>query len=307
MLCGSIYMQLRRGQDATIWWQLFAEKWAWQNVCYGFAALLLMPVNWGLEAAKWQKLAILLVPLSFADAFKGVLVGTAMALFTPNRVGEYGGRIYLLPSAAISWQAAALLLAGNICQLIINLSVGLLGFLIFWHFHGFLDHKVLFLLTTSTLLTVLALQFAYHFRASLAVFGARFPKMQRYCQPLLIWQHINTSLWLQLLGVSLLRYGVYVLQCYYLLCFTNIAVAPALVLFSAIVAMFFVQTIAPSIAIFELPIKGNIALFFFSYVTDKSHSIALVVLLLWGINLALPALVGGAILTQERQKDSSHK
>ena len=55
--------------------------------------LLFVFVNWGIEARKWQLLMKAVQPMSFITAFKSVLCGVTLSLNTPNRMGEYGGRI----------------------------------------------------------------------------------------------------------------------------------------------------------------------------------------------------------------------
>ena len=55
--------------------------------------IILVFANWGLEARKWQVILKKLERISFFTAFKAVLSGLTLSLNTPNRIGEYGGRI----------------------------------------------------------------------------------------------------------------------------------------------------------------------------------------------------------------------
>ncbi|MDB5011122.1 MAG: hypothetical protein JWQ06_1911, partial [Mucilaginibacter sp.] len=57
----------------------------------------LMLVNWLLEALKWQYVTRNLVRISFWRAIECVFCGLTWAIFTPNRLGEYGGRVMFLP------------------------------------------------------------------------------------------------------------------------------------------------------------------------------------------------------------------
>ena len=63
---------------------------AWKSWMVIFLAL----VNWGLEARKWQLLLLPIQKISFFRAYRSVLSGLALSLNTPNRMGEYGGRIF---------------------------------------------------------------------------------------------------------------------------------------------------------------------------------------------------------------------
>ncbi|MGI4806204.1 MAG: hypothetical protein ACRYFL_15665, partial [Janthinobacterium lividum] len=62
-----------------------------------FLVTVLMLINWLLEAVKWQYLTKLLEKMSLWKAIEGVFCGLTMAIITPNRIGEYGGRILYLP------------------------------------------------------------------------------------------------------------------------------------------------------------------------------------------------------------------
>src|SRR5476651_2573783 len=57
-----------------------------------------MLVNWLLEAMKWQYLTRNLEQITFWEAIECVFSGLTWAIFTPNRLGEYGGRVMFLPS-----------------------------------------------------------------------------------------------------------------------------------------------------------------------------------------------------------------
>src|SRR6185312_1412524 len=60
--------------------------------------VLLMIVNWVLEAFKWWYLTRALSPMSVWKAIESVFCGLTWAIFTPVRIGEYGGRIMFLPN-----------------------------------------------------------------------------------------------------------------------------------------------------------------------------------------------------------------
>ena len=60
--------------------------------------ILLMPINWSLETWQWLRLMRYKSPLSFRKAFSCVLAGISVSMFTPNRVGEFAGRLLLLSS-----------------------------------------------------------------------------------------------------------------------------------------------------------------------------------------------------------------
>ena len=70
---------------------------------YGYLiiALILVPVNWGIETFKWKYLIKKIEYISFSKAFKSILSGVTIGIFTPNRMGEFAGRIFYLESDEI--------------------------------------------------------------------------------------------------------------------------------------------------------------------------------------------------------------
>lgn len=83
-------------------------------------------VNWGMEARKWQLLMKALQPISFFTAIKSVLCGVTLSLNTPNRIGEYGGRI-LFVNEGNRIKAITLSMAGGMAQLIVTMLMGCFG------------------------------------------------------------------------------------------------------------------------------------------------------------------------------------
>ena len=58
--------------------------------------VLLMFLNWFIEALKWKYLVRGLEKISTWKAVESVFCGLTWAVFTPNRIGEFGGRVFFL-------------------------------------------------------------------------------------------------------------------------------------------------------------------------------------------------------------------
>ncbi|HRB38573.1 MAG TPA: lysylphosphatidylglycerol synthase domain-containing protein, partial [Bacteroidia bacterium] len=88
------------------------------------SVIVLMVLNWSIEAIKWKVLINRLTKISFVRSLSAVFAGATVSFFTPNRVGDYAGRMLFLPSSV---RIASLLstFAGNISQLIVTLCCGL--------------------------------------------------------------------------------------------------------------------------------------------------------------------------------------
>ena len=89
-----------------------------------------MPVNWIFETLKWRVLIEKVEKLSFKKSFAAIIAGVTLSIFTPNRIGEYGGRI-LFVKAKNNWKSVIATLVGSFSQLLIILSAGMLGFTYF--------------------------------------------------------------------------------------------------------------------------------------------------------------------------------
>jgi uncharacterized membrane protein YbhN (UPF0104 family) len=112
-------------------WDVILEMWArpWfavQWVCLA-VSILLMAVNYGLEAQKWRIMVRPFYPgLGLWQATLAVFAGMAAGVFTPNRIGEYAGRIlYLQEGKRV--EAIVATFVDRICQLLVTLLGGLAG------------------------------------------------------------------------------------------------------------------------------------------------------------------------------------
>ena len=88
-----------------------------------------MFVNWSLEALKWKLLISPLESISYKTSLKGIFSGITMSIFTPNRVGEFAGRVFFLEKAD-KIQASIMSLIGSLMQLVITIIAGVLAYYI---------------------------------------------------------------------------------------------------------------------------------------------------------------------------------
>src|SRR5688572_15775179 len=94
-----------------------------------------MFLNWGLEAKKWQLLISPLEKFSFLKAYKSVLAGCSITMLTPNRIGEYGGRIVYVQQQ-YRLRAITLTILGSISQFLVTIVMGTLGIIVLKYFSG---------------------------------------------------------------------------------------------------------------------------------------------------------------------------
>src|SRR5215471_17068263 len=90
----SIYTQIRQQPDLHLRWNLIvASIESLRGALTLFAVFVLMFINWSFEAQKWKLSVHSVQPLNFFKAFCAVLSGVSFSVTTPNRTGEYFGRM----------------------------------------------------------------------------------------------------------------------------------------------------------------------------------------------------------------------
>ena len=126
LLAWSLYNQVVHQPDLGERWRQI--KNSWQQYPF-WIVFVLMFVNWGIEARKWQLLMLPLERFSLLKSFKAVLAGCSITMLTPNRIGEYGGRIMYVQEQH-RLRAISLTILGSISQLTITMLMGTVGLLV---------------------------------------------------------------------------------------------------------------------------------------------------------------------------------
>jgi hypothetical protein len=258
-------------------------------------------VNWGIEARKWQLLIRGLQPANYWIALKGVLSGVALSLNTPNRMGEYGGRIlYLKQGSRI--KAISLSIAGSISQLIVTLFMGCAGlaFLIYNRQPGvnfimglsFFWIKILLFISALIVCAFLVLYFRLSWLTKII---EKIPAFTKYAGYISVLENFDAKVLLRLLSLSLFRYMVFVIQYILLLQVLNVEIT-WLQGFWIISILFLVLAIIPSFAIADLGIRGKFSVELLSLYSANTIGIIGTTFGIWFINLFIPAIAGSILI-----------
>lgn len=266
--------------------------------------LFLMLVNWSIESVKWKLLISKIERISFFRAFQAVMTGVSVSLFTPNRTGDYLGRVFILEKGN-HIEGIFITLIGSFSQIVVTFSVGLFCFLSFadqylrvpYQFEEYLLTSLIFLIPV---LVFIILLFYFNIGLLSSLIGRFIPgKWERFSQYALVFARFNSKELLGVLLLSLARYVIFSTQFYLLLGMfgADLPVAQGMILIPVI---YLAMAMVPTIALTELGIRGSVSIFIIGLYFNKfgfgNIDIELAILtaatVIWFINLIIPAIMG---------------
>jgi hypothetical protein len=283
--------------DLVVRWQQIQSSW---TQFFLWLVLLLMPVNWGIEAIKWKLLVSPLEKISFFKAFKSVLAGCSITMLTPNRTGEFGGRIlFLEPDKRLSGISATIV--GSMSQLIITIIIGTICIVTLteetasyklmkempWIFNSFV-----FFISSAIGLLLLFFFFRLDFCVS---FLERFSFLRKALTHISFIHHLGYKILLRIIFYSLLRYLVFILQYIFLLKTFRVDLPPVLS-FELLSVFYLMMAIVPTIGFTELPVRATASILLLGLFSDNVLGIQVAAFGIWLINLALPSLLGSIFI-----------
>ncbi len=296
-LSWSIYQQIQKQTDLEKSWQFIVNALKGSNIgLIGLIGLLLL-VNLGMEARKWQLQIRGIEQLSFFQAYKAVMAGQAMGLNTINRIGEAAARAaYLQEGNKI--RGMMLSIVGSMAQMVATFGMGIF-FLIYMRLHILQDGKQIEGLSNfwlDGLIYVVAMgiflfTLAYFKISALIQLVEKIPFIKKYIFFLEKLEDFHWNTLIHILWLSFIRYMVILTQ--YFLLFQVFDISIFWVdLYALTGVMLLVLGIIPSIAFAELGIRGKVGLLLFGLVTTNAMGIIATAVGIWLINLILPAIVG---------------
>lgn len=254
----------------------------------------LMFANWFLEAVKWQYLCRYIERISLWKAIQSVFCGLTWAVFTPNRIGEYGGRVlFLKPRKRIFGVVA--MGVGALAQLVLISVTGSLS--IAWFVNRFFDIGTVAGIALWLLAAVYAgffLTLYFHVRwiedwikriGFLRKFHRFFEILTRYSRRELVIVFLN----------SLARFVIFTSQ-YCILMVVIIPDIDFLPMLLLIFILFFVQAALPTLDLFDFGVRSVTASYLYAHITDQDIAVMAIASCIWFINLILPAILGSVFV-----------
>ena len=291
-------MQVKNQPDLPLRWQQI--KASWQHWPF-WIVVLMMLVNWGIEARKWQVLVQHVQRFSFLKSFKSVLSGCSITMLTPNRIGEYGGRI-LYVEEGNRIKSISLAIVGSISQLLVTMIMGCAGlfFLRFFSQNSKDGLPVLpelwgnILIYLSVTITIV-LSLFYLRIGWLVRMMEKVPALQKVVTHIRVLDEFDNIQLIRIFSLSLCRYVVFVLQ--YLLLLKVMHVELGLLLSFWLIAVFYlIMAVAPTIGFVELPVRISACWALLKFYTVNELGVGATALGIWLINLVVPAVIGSLLI-----------
>jgi len=247
--------------------------------------VILTLFNWFFEILKWQKLVQIIQNISFKDALEQSLGGLTASLVTPNRIGDYGAKVMYYTNR-FKGKIVLLNLVGNISQMTITTVFGVIGLTIFVNFYQ-VDINYYRVTRFVFILLIIAI---------LSFFGVKHRRFKvkghSYMDLIDFIKSITINVKAKTLVFSLIRYLIFSFQFYFFLSVFGVAIdyLDAMVV---ITSMYFLASIIPSISIFDVVIKGSVAVFLFSFLKINELTILTIITSMWLLNFVIPSVFGG--------------
>ncbi len=268
--------------------QPFRPYWSWLG-----AAFILMPLNWYLEVLKWRNFLPREGRPPMAHSWKAILGGIAWSFLTPNRSGEYAGRV-LSAGKQERWNSVYAALAGAYCQILVLAGLGIPAFALFGAYRGNAEWRGWNGFIGSGLVLLAVLLVAGLFIQPLIGFFIRKARNPFWRKWLAKAEPLRTFTRKQLatgLALAILRYAVYVFQYIAMLRFSGIALNLGQA-FAGVGTIYLIQTGLPLPPALGFLARGEIALLIWQTWPVGPIQVLVATYGLFVINLALPALVG---------------
>jgi uncharacterized membrane protein YbhN (UPF0104 family) len=301
-LSWSIYKQISSQEDLEQAWQKTRSSFNSSLVWNLAAALLLMFVNWSIEAIKWKMAVRSIQEVSFAKAFKAVLSGVSFSVSTPNRIGEYLGRVLYMDEGN-RLKTISITIVGSISQLIITLLMGCAGLMVLRdkiEASGLISPLWMKMIIYGVMAVLVILTLFYFKLSWLVRLVDRLPGSKRFAYLVTALGEFNATLLLRLLSLSAVRFVVFIIQYYLLFRLFGVDLSLWVVLWTISVS-FLVMAVIPTIALLELVQRGKVVTAVVGLYSVNGLGMSITTASVWFINLIIPAIAGSILILGMRK------
>jgi uncharacterized membrane protein YbhN (UPF0104 family) len=272
-----------------------------QNFAWLLFTFFLLPLNWLTESIKWKIIVSETQEISLKNALKSVLAGFSTGFITPNRVGDFVGRILFLNQ--INQKTGIILsLINSLTQ---NIVIALFGIPAALLFFAKSDNQSQISLNYFILVSIILIL--------LILFYIFFPRISRKIKSEkigLFIKGINNYSYQKQLNIILfgvIRFVIFSVQFYAMLCFFGVQIN-VYEAFIAIPANYLFVTFTPSAGFSEPIIRSSYAAFFVGEFSPQTLGIILSGTGIWLINYVISMIVGNIfIIGAKKNREQSEQ
>ncbi|MES2809785.1 MAG: hypothetical protein V4619_14235 [Bacteroidota bacterium] len=256
--------------------------------------VFLMLANWLVECLKWQFITERFSPITLWRSVEGVFCGLTWAVFTPNRIGEYGGRVMFLPPRKRVYGVFAMAV-GSFGQNTVTNVMGASAIL--WFCYTFLNLNTLVLsIVTLAVPAYIALFLVVYFNIKWIVSWldrvSFLKKYRRFFDIMGTYKFVDL---VKIMCFCVTRFGIFSFQ-YYLIIHMLVPDIPFYQIELLVFIVFFVQSALPSLDLLDVSVRASASATVFAYVTHQEIAIIAAFTAIWLINLIIPAILGSVFI-----------
>lgn len=274
-----------------------------QSILILMLVILLMLANWSMEVFKWKLLLKPRLKISIKRATESVISGISLGAVTPNRIGEFAGRIFFLPDQDKIFGTVASF-TGGLAQNMVTIFTGLICmifYIMIFEHKIIVDEPVVFyLIFILSIVVIILLMLVY---LNLSYFLDKIShwkiikRFEDYLPHTADWNSRDLAI---VFLYSFIRYSIFSSQ--YLLLLYLLGIDMALEEQMIKIGLIFMLTsFIPSYSISDIANRGSVSIVVFNN-PAMDLAVAAASVSLWIINLAVPGLLGNIFLIKESRK-----
>jgi len=260
-----------------------------KNYFYLSLLFMLMFIQWFVEAQKWRFLLYKVQYLKLGQSIKAIFSGLSVSFLTPNRTGEFLGRIIFIPKVN-RIKASIITFICNYSQLLTTITIGLVSLFYlpnYFNIDKHLDKNYYYIIIFFTLIISNIL---YFFTNKIYDFASIFSKKNKYLSQIEVFKIYSKKELLIAYLYSMFRYIIFIIQYYiaFLIFEVHISLIDFVILKPISILL---VTAIPTVSITDAGVRVSSALAIFELV-DISTNIISATILIWLVNLVIPSLIG---------------
>jgi hypothetical protein len=270
LFCLFIYLLISRAEKVHLSEIKFDNFWAFSG-CF-----LLTPVNWFFEWLKWKLIVQKIDEENNPSNFRAFASGAISSFLTPSLSGNFLGRM-LYYGKSKRWKITVFSTTANFSQFLVAFVFGLLALSLLGNTSLFQVHIIV------VLILFILLTFLYFFGE---LISAQIPINQIQLVSNLINKGPSRLLFL---GISLLRYVIFVSQ--YALALNAFGIEIAFEVIIVIPIVFLFITLSPSLFFGKIIVRESIAVAVFGLMGYATSPVIFASFTTWFFNLFLTAMI----------------